>query len=63
MYKCASFFAGVGGIDIGFEQANFSIVYANEFDKDACTTYNKNSNIVIEIISNMFLPPFLLIFQ
>lgn len=48
MYKCASFFAGVGGIDIGFEQANFSVVYANEFDKDACTTYNKNSNIVAD---------------
>lgn len=48
MYKCASFFAGVGGIDIGFEQANFSIVYANEFDKDACVTYNKNSNIVAD---------------
>ena len=42
MYKCASFFAGVGGIDFGFEQAGFEIVYANEFDKNACRTYNCN---------------------
>jgi DNA (cytosine-5)-methyltransferase 1 len=45
MYKCASFFAGVGGIDFGFEQAGFQIVYANEFDKNACITYNCNHKI------------------
>lgn len=45
MYKCASFFAGVGGIDLGFENAGFQIVYANEFDKDACITYNQNNKI------------------
>ena len=33
--RCASFFAGVGGIDIAFEQAGFEIVYANELDKFA----------------------------
>lgn len=31
-YKCASFFAGVGGIDLGFEKFGFETVYANEFD-------------------------------
>ena len=36
--KCASFFAGVGGIDIGFEQAGFETVYANEFDPYAPDT-------------------------
>ena len=34
MWKCASFFAGVGGIDLGFEQTGyFETIYANEFDK------------------------------
>ena len=32
-FNCASFFAGAGGIDIGFEQAGFDVVYANEYDK------------------------------
>ena len=37
--KCASFFAGVGGIDLGFENAGiFETVYANEFDDYAADT-------------------------
>lgn len=40
--RCASFFAGVGGIDLGFEQAGFEIVYANEIDKQAAVTFGKN---------------------
>lgn len=40
--KCASFFAGVGGIDLGFEQAGFSTVYANELDSKASETYSLN---------------------
>lgn len=40
--KCASFFAGVGGIDKGFELAGFSTIYANEFDKNASITYTSN---------------------
>lgn len=40
--KCASFFAGVGGIDKGFELAGFETVYANEFDKNATITYKAN---------------------
>jgi len=39
---CASFFAGVGGIDKGFESVGFKTVYANEFDKNAATTYRAN---------------------
>lgn len=39
---CASFFAGVGGIDKGFEQAGFRTVYANEVDKNASITYMAN---------------------
>ena len=38
--KCASFFAGVGGIDIGFENTGaFEVVYANEWDSYPAKTY------------------------
>lgn len=38
-----SFFAGVGGIDLGFEQTGkFETVYANEFDKNAGKTFSAN---------------------
>ncbi|MXV37829.1 DNA (cytosine-5-)-methyltransferase [Flavobacteriaceae bacterium Ap0902] len=37
-----SFFAGAGGLDLGFEQAGFNVVWANEFDKDIWETYEKN---------------------
>lgn len=46
--KCASFFAGVGGIDLGFEENGFEIVYANEFDLNAATTYESNFNIKVD---------------
>lgn len=43
MYKIASFFAGVGGIDLGFEQTNqCKTIYANEFDKYAAETFELN---------------------
>lgn len=38
----ASLFAGVGGIDKGFEQAGSEIIWANEIDENACKTYRKN---------------------
>lgn len=42
-YKVISFFAGVGGIDLGFEQTGaFETVYANEFDKNAQDTFAAN---------------------
>jgi len=40
--KTASFFAGIGGICYGFKQAGFELVYANEFDKNACKSYRAN---------------------
>lgn len=43
MMKVASFFAGVGGIDLGLEQTgNFKVVYANEFDPNPVKTYELN---------------------
>ncbi|TKI46254.1 DNA cytosine methyltransferase [Lysinibacillus tabacifolii] len=41
-YTVGSLFAGVGGIDKGFEQAGARIIWANELDKNACTTYRAN---------------------
>ena len=47
--KCASFFAGVGGIDLGFEMTNaFETIYANEFDINATKTYECNYNIKVD---------------
>jgi DNA (cytosine-5)-methyltransferase 1 len=40
--KVCSLFAGIGGIDLGFKQAGFDIVWANEFDHDAAITYRHN---------------------
>lgn len=40
--KVGSLFSGIGGIDLGFQQAGFNIVWANELDKDAATTYRHN---------------------
>lgn len=46
---CASFFAGVGGIDMGFEQANcFETVYANEIDEYPVKTFEENFNIKVD---------------
>lgn len=43
-YSADAFFAGVGGIELGFkETGKFRIVYANEFDKNACKTYAENN--------------------
>ena len=35
-------FAGIGGIDLGFQQAGFEIKWANENDKNAQKTYQEN---------------------
>ena len=37
-----SFFAGAGGLDLGFGKAGFNVVWANEYDKDIWETYEKN---------------------
>lgn len=43
-YTIDAFFAGVGGIELGFTQTGeFRVVYANEFDKNARKTYAENN--------------------
>lgn len=53
--KVASFFAGIGGIDKGFEDAGFEIVWANEFNKNAAETYRLNfdNELVVDDIKNI----------
>lgn len=49
MLTCASFFAGVGGIDIGFESTGFfETIYANEIDPYPVKTYELNSKIKVD---------------
>ncbi len=48
-YKVGSLFAGVGGICLGFQNAKtdnacYKLVWANEIDEYACTTYANNFN-------------------
>jgi DNA (cytosine-5)-methyltransferase 1 len=40
--KIVSFFAGAGGLDLGFQKAGFDVIWANEYDKDIWETYEKN---------------------
>lgn len=37
-----SLFSGCGGFDLGFHQAGFRTVFANDIDSDACITYREN---------------------
>ena len=37
-----SLFTGAGGLDLGFKQADFKTIWANEYDKDIWKTFEKN---------------------
>lgn len=43
-----SLFSGCGGIDLGFRQAGFKTLLANDIDPDACATYRENLGEIIE---------------
>ncbi len=42
MFKVGSLYAGIGGICQGFINAGANVVWANEYDKNACITYRAN---------------------
>lgn len=47
--NCASFFAGVGGIDLGFQKAgHFKTIYANEFDSYPAETFELNFGLKVD---------------
>lgn len=41
-FRTADFFAGVGGVRLGFEQAGFQTVFSNDIDKNCKITYDAN---------------------
>lgn len=40
--RVVSFFSGIGGLDKGFSDAGYHVVWANDFDKYAVETYRQN---------------------
>lgn len=49
-WTVGSFFAGVGGIDLGFEQTkHFKVVYANEIDPFPAETYELNFKNKVDV--------------
>lgn len=55
--KVVSLFSGIGGLDKGFIDNGFDIVWANDFDKYAVQTYRENfgDHIVLGDINNISL--------
>ena len=54
--RVVSFFAGCGGLDLGFEQAGFQVVWANDLDQSVRDTYirnHPNTKLVLGDINNV----------
>ena len=48
-FTVGGLFSGVGGIELGFKQAGFNTLWANEIDKYSAKTYRiNNGNHLIE---------------
>ena len=55
-FKMASLFAGIGGIDLGFKNAGFQPIWANEIDKYCAETFqanHKDIKLVVDDIANI----------
>ena len=53
--KTISLFAGAGGLDLGFHNAGYNIIWATDINKDACDTHSlwSDSIIINEDIKNI----------
>ena len=54
--KMIDLFAGVGGLSLGFEQAGFNVLIANEYDTSIAEAYKKNRsnvNMVVDDITKL----------
>ena len=55
--RLVSIFSGCGGMDLGFHQAGYNIVWANDIDPDACKNYRENIGDIIEgDVTNLPIP-------
>ncbi|HEX9980774.1 MAG TPA: DNA cytosine methyltransferase [Flavobacterium sp.] len=54
-----SLFSGCGGFDLGFRQAGFKTIFANDLNSDACQTYRHNIGEIVEgNLLNIEIPKF-----
>ena len=49
-----SLFTGAGGMDVGFERAGVTVVFANEIVKEAAETYNANHQVGIMVNEDIY---------
>lgn len=49
LMNVVGFFSGVGGIELGFKQAEFNISWANEMDENAAKTYRENHKSPLKV--------------